>query len=134
MTAHYVAMTPNGRVFDSSLDRGFPYDIRIGSGQVITMHACLLYCNESLRRSGFAVTEAKLQTVPEVWTHQVDHMMLSDQYVQVCHLLACMVGIGVPHQKPIQEVRLPACIHLGQDDHRKSCEASGGFADCCWLG
>ena len=33
VTAHYVAMTPNGRVFDSSLDRGFPYDIRIGSGQ-----------------------------------------------------------------------------------------------------
>ena len=35
VTAHYVAMTPNGRVFDSSLDRGFPYDIRVGSGQVI---------------------------------------------------------------------------------------------------
>ena len=34
VTAHYVAMTPNGRVFDSSLDRGFPYDIRVGSGQV----------------------------------------------------------------------------------------------------
>ena len=37
VTAHYVAMTPNGRVFDSSLDRGFPYDIRIGSGQVTAM-------------------------------------------------------------------------------------------------
>jgi len=38
VTAHYVAMTPNGRVFDSSLDRGFPYDIRVGSGQVTAMH------------------------------------------------------------------------------------------------
>ena len=37
VTAHYVAMTPNGRVFDSSLDRGFPYDIRVGSGQVTAM-------------------------------------------------------------------------------------------------
>ncbi|CAL5220800.1 g2873 [Coccomyxa viridis] len=35
VTAHYVAMTPNGRVFDSSLDRGFPYDIRVGSGQIV---------------------------------------------------------------------------------------------------
>jgi hypothetical protein len=34
VTAHYVAMTPNGKVFDSSLDRGFPYDIRVGAGQV----------------------------------------------------------------------------------------------------
>ena len=32
--AHYVAMTPNGKVFDSSLNRGAPYDIRIGAGQV----------------------------------------------------------------------------------------------------
>ena len=30
----YVAMTPNGRVFDSSLYRGAPYDFRIGAGQV----------------------------------------------------------------------------------------------------
>ena len=34
VTAHYVAMTPSGKVFDSSLDRGFPYDIRVGAGQV----------------------------------------------------------------------------------------------------
>lgn len=34
VTCDYVAMTPNGRVFDSSLDRGFPYDIRVGAGQV----------------------------------------------------------------------------------------------------
>lgn len=34
VVAHYVAMTPNGRVFDSSLNRGFPYDIRVGAGQV----------------------------------------------------------------------------------------------------
>lgn len=34
VVAHYVAMTPNGKVFDSSLNRGAPYDIRIGAGQV----------------------------------------------------------------------------------------------------
>ncbi len=28
VVAHYVAMTPNLRVFDSSLDKGSPYDIR----------------------------------------------------------------------------------------------------------
>ena len=46
VTAHYVAMTPNGRVFDSSLDRGFPYDIRVGSGQVsstLQKHASPFY-------------------------------------------------------------------------------------------
>ena len=42
VTAHYVAMTPNGKVFDSSLDRGFPYDIRVGAGQVeISSASCL---------------------------------------------------------------------------------------------
>lgn len=30
----YVAMTPNGRVFDSSLEKGYPYQIRVGAGQV----------------------------------------------------------------------------------------------------
>ncbi|CAL8472004.1 g11546 [Coccomyxa elongata] len=35
VTAHYVAMTPSGKVFDSSLDRGFPYDIRVGAGQIV---------------------------------------------------------------------------------------------------
>ena len=52
VTAHYVAMTPNGRVFDSSLDRGFPYDIRVGSGQVTTMQhsACFLHTLISLLR------------------------------------------------------------------------------------
>ncbi|KAG2453426.1 hypothetical protein HYH02_001649 [Chlamydomonas schloesseri] len=35
VVAHYVAMTPNLRVFDSSLDKGKPYDIRVGAGQVI---------------------------------------------------------------------------------------------------
>ena len=34
VVAHYVAMTPNGKVFDSSLNRGAPYDFRIGAGQV----------------------------------------------------------------------------------------------------
>ncbi|KAL6758552.1 hypothetical protein V8C86DRAFT_2591345 [Haematococcus lacustris] len=31
----YVAMTPSGRIFESSVDKGKPYDIRVGSGQVI---------------------------------------------------------------------------------------------------
>ncbi|GLC76418.1 hypothetical protein PLESTF_001778500 [Pleodorina starrii] len=35
VVAHYVAMTPNLRVFDSSLEKGKPYDIRVGAGQVI---------------------------------------------------------------------------------------------------
>lgn len=35
IVVNYVAMTPEGRVFDSSLERGNPYDIRIGAGNVI---------------------------------------------------------------------------------------------------
>jgi peptidylprolyl isomerase len=31
----YIAMTPNGKVFANSLDSGNPYDVRVGSGQVI---------------------------------------------------------------------------------------------------
>jgi len=31
----YVAYTDKGRVFDSSLEKGKPYDIRVGAGQVI---------------------------------------------------------------------------------------------------
>ncbi len=31
---HYVAMTPEGRIFDNSLMKGSPYYIRIGSGAV----------------------------------------------------------------------------------------------------
>ena len=27
-------MTPEGRVFDSSLDKGYPYQVRVGAGQV----------------------------------------------------------------------------------------------------
>lgn len=32
---HYVAMTPEGRIFDNSLMKGAPYYIRIGSGAVV---------------------------------------------------------------------------------------------------
>eukprot|EP00877_Chromochloris_zofingiensis_P001012 jgi/Chrzof1/10911/Cz05g16240.t1 len=35
IVVNYVAMTPAGRVFDSSLEKGAPYDIRVGTGQVI---------------------------------------------------------------------------------------------------
>eukprot|EP00887_Chlorella_sp_A99_P003465 scaffold7.g3465.t1 len=35
VTLNYVAMTPEGRIFDSSLDKGYPYDIRVGAGSVI---------------------------------------------------------------------------------------------------
>lgn len=34
VTVDYVALTPQGKVFDSSLEKGRPYDVRIGSGQV----------------------------------------------------------------------------------------------------
>ncbi|MEW5299424.1 MAG: hypothetical protein WDW36_002442 [Sanguina aurantia] len=32
---NYVAITPSGKIFDSSLDKGVPYDIRVGANQVI---------------------------------------------------------------------------------------------------
>lgn len=35
ITVDYVAMTPEGRVFDSSLEKGYPYQIRVGAGQIV---------------------------------------------------------------------------------------------------
>jgi peptidylprolyl isomerase len=35
VTVNYVAMTPALKIFDSSVERKAPYDIRIGAGQVI---------------------------------------------------------------------------------------------------
>lgn len=35
VVVHYVAMTPKYRIFDNSLERGAPYDIRVGAGQVV---------------------------------------------------------------------------------------------------
>lgn len=35
VAANYVAMVPNGQIFDSSLEKGLPYIFRVGSGQVI---------------------------------------------------------------------------------------------------
>ncbi|PKA55784.1 Peptidyl-prolyl cis-trans isomerase FKBP16-3, chloroplastic [Apostasia shenzhenica] len=35
VAANYVAMIPNGQIFDSSLVKGQPYIFRVGSGQVI---------------------------------------------------------------------------------------------------
>ena len=37
VVANYVAMVPNGTIFDNSLEKGKPYDVRVGAGQV-----CLL--------------------------------------------------------------------------------------------
>uniref|UniRef100_A0A0E0ENH8 peptidylprolyl isomerase n=1 Tax=Oryza meridionalis TaxID=40149 RepID=A0A0E0ENH8_9ORYZ len=34
VAANYVAMVPNGQIFDSSLEKGQPYIFRVGSGQV----------------------------------------------------------------------------------------------------
>lgn len=31
----YIAMTPKGKVFANSLEKGTPYDVRVGSGQII---------------------------------------------------------------------------------------------------
>jgi peptidylprolyl isomerase len=35
IVCNYVAMTPAGKVFDSSLVKGYPYEFRFGTGQVI---------------------------------------------------------------------------------------------------
>eukprot|EP01026_Neomeris_dumetosa_P033222 TRINITY_DN2645_c0_g2_i6.p2 TRINITY_DN2645_c0_g2~~TRINITY_DN2645_c0_g2_i6.p2 ORF type:complete len:215 (-),score=27.05 TRINITY_DN2645_c0_g2_i6:159-767(-) len=35
VVCNYVAMTPEGKVFDSSLEKGNPYDIRVGAGSVV---------------------------------------------------------------------------------------------------
>eukprot|EP01024_Parvocaulis_polyphysoides_P040099 TRINITY_DN3642_c0_g1_i1.p2 TRINITY_DN3642_c0_g1~~TRINITY_DN3642_c0_g1_i1.p2 ORF type:complete len:211 (-),score=20.96 TRINITY_DN3642_c0_g1_i1:390-1022(-) len=35
VVCNYVAMTPEGRVFDSSLEKGYPYDIRVGTEAVV---------------------------------------------------------------------------------------------------
>lgn len=35
VVVNVVAMTPNGRIFDSSVEKGKPYDMRVGAGQVI---------------------------------------------------------------------------------------------------
>lgn len=35
VVANYVAKVPNGKIFDNSLEKGKPYDVRVGSGQVI---------------------------------------------------------------------------------------------------
>lgn len=35
VVCHYVAMTPTGRIFQSSLEKGTPFDLRVGAGQVI---------------------------------------------------------------------------------------------------
>ena len=35
VVVNYIAMTPEGRVFSNSLERGSPYDIRVGAGQVV---------------------------------------------------------------------------------------------------
>ncbi|KAG8087803.1 hypothetical protein GUJ93_ZPchr0010g10799 [Zizania palustris] len=35
VAANYVAMVPNGQIFDSSLEKGRPYIFRVGSGQVV---------------------------------------------------------------------------------------------------
>jgi peptidylprolyl isomerase len=32
---HYILMTPEGRVISNSLENGTPYDIRVGTGQVV---------------------------------------------------------------------------------------------------
>uniref|UniRef100_A0A7I4FPX0 peptidylprolyl isomerase n=1 Tax=Physcomitrium patens TaxID=3218 RepID=A0A7I4FPX0_PHYPA len=35
VAANYVAMIPNGKIFDSSLEKGVPYIFRVGAGQVV---------------------------------------------------------------------------------------------------
>ena len=35
VVVNYVAMTPEGRIFDNSLAKNSPYFIRVGTGQVL---------------------------------------------------------------------------------------------------
>ena len=35
---NYVAMTPEGRIFDNSLAKNAPYFIRVGTGQVTALN------------------------------------------------------------------------------------------------
>lgn len=35
VVVNYIAMTPQGKIFDNSLQRGSPYDIRVGADQVV---------------------------------------------------------------------------------------------------
>ncbi|GBG00616.1 hypothetical protein Rsub_13342 [Raphidocelis subcapitata] len=35
VVVHYVASLPNGRIFENSLERGQPFDVRVGTGQVV---------------------------------------------------------------------------------------------------
>eukprot|EP00890_Picochlorum_soloecismus_P001320 jgi/Picsp_1/2189/NSC_05653-R1_probable fkbp-type peptidyl-prolyl cis-trans isomerase chloroplastic-like len=35
IVVHYIAMTGDGKIFSNSLEKGTPYDIRVGTGQVV---------------------------------------------------------------------------------------------------
>lgn len=35
IVVHYIAMTADGKIFSNSLEKGTPYDIRVGTGQVV---------------------------------------------------------------------------------------------------
>ena len=58
VTLNYVAMTPEGRIFDSSLEKAYAYDIRVGAGQV-REHAARLRPRSVCRgRSGRRLLDA----------------------------------------------------------------------------
>jgi len=42
VVANYVAMVPNGTIFDNSLEKGKPYDVRVGAGQVRLLQSSIM--------------------------------------------------------------------------------------------
>lgn len=42
VVANYVAMVPNGTIFDNSLEKGKPYDVRVGAGQVRLLQSIIM--------------------------------------------------------------------------------------------
>ena len=51
---NYVAMTPEGRIFDNSLAKNSPYFIRVGTGQVMLRRAAGTLCDPRSTRHGLA--------------------------------------------------------------------------------
>lgn len=48
VVANYVAMVPNGTIFDNSLEKGKPYDVRVGAGQVRLLQSSIMVTCQQL--------------------------------------------------------------------------------------
>lgn len=69
VVANYVAMVPNGKVFDSSLEKGRPYDIRIGTGQVSWLF-CIAMCYPLNQQPAHNRTFRSTDTAAFLFRHQ----------------------------------------------------------------